>query len=150
MLVHIVNANRFERSVTDVQRVFCERRNLRNFLEHLRREMQARRRRRNRATLFRVNRLVSFGVFSRNTGRTLDIWWQRRRSDLCEHVVKWTFTMKTHATQLRSWFVEHLCDQTTITEDGTRVFFQTAAGTHERLPNLRLDLAYEEDLNLPA
>src|SRR5215217_9132066 len=106
--------------------------------------MQTGRRRCDRATLLGINRLVSFTIFSGNTGRTLDIWRQRRRSDLCEYVVKWTFTMKTHATQLWSWFVEHLCDQTTITEDCTRVFFQTAAGTHERLPNFGLDLAYEE------
>src|SRR5215217_3123677 len=112
--------------------------------------MQTGRRRCDRATLLGINRLVSFTIFSGNTGRTLDVWRQRRRSDLCEHVVKWTFTMKTHATQLWSRFVEHLCDQTALAKDRARALFQPPAGTHEGFPNLRLNLTHEKDLNLPT
>src|SRR5678816_3297911 len=110
--------------------------------------MQPGRRRRDRAALFRINSLVSFAIFSRNTCRTLDVWRQRRRSDLPEHVVKWTVSVKTHTTQLWSGFVEKFGNQPALTKDRPRTLFQPAAGTNKRFPDLRFDLAYEEDLDL--
>src|SRR5215213_2036423 len=106
MLGHIVNANRFERSVPDVQRDLCERSDLRDFFQHCWCEMEPGGWRCNGTALSGIDCLISLTIFTRNAGRSLDVWWQRRRSDLREHVVKRIYTMKTNATQLWSGFVE--------------------------------------------
>ena len=113
MLVHVVDANRFERSVTDVQRDLRDRSDRCNFCEHFRREMQAGRRRCDRATMFGIDSLISFTIFARNACRSLDVWRQRRRADLRERLVKRAFTVKTHVdavlVPVRPAFLQSAC-----------------------------------------
>ena len=149
MLVHVVDANRFKSSVADVQRDLRERRDASDFREYFRREMQARCRRCDRATMFRVNSLVSFAIGSR-TSRTFDVRWQWCRSDLREGVVKRTFAMKSHAAKLSARFVKHFRDQPSFAKDGASAFLQPAAGTDECFPYLAFDLTDEKYLDLPA
>src|ERR1043165_585255 len=150
MLLDIVDAHGLKGSISDMQRNLSDRSNLTNLREHLRREVQARRWRGNRATMSGIDRLIPFAICVRNTGRAFDVWRKWCRTDLRERVVERALAVEAHMSKFSAGFVEHFSDQLAFAEDRSRSFFQSRAGSDECFPDVGFDLAHEKDLDLPA
>ncbi len=151
MPADLVDADRPERSIADVQRNFRDLHPSRHKLsEESLGEMKTCCGCGDGAFFSRVNSLVAFAICYRRPGGTLDIWGQRRLADLVQEILQTFRARESHD----SYFVVHgryyFTPQVRGAESYAGAHPQPTGRPGQHLPDSRLDFAQQKKFDPAA